>query len=95
MPNRGFNSERRDLAIDDAAAEAPGGAGVPNRGFTAERRDLAIDDAAGEGAGTASGSRTRRVVSFRNELPDRHGGRSSAFAGRVEERPTGSIAARE
>jgi len=34
----------------DAAAEAPGGAGVPNRAFTSDRRDPQLD-AAGEGAG--------------------------------------------
>jgi len=29
------------MTVLDAAAEAPGGAGVPNRLFTSQRRDLA------------------------------------------------------
>jgi heme exporter protein C len=36
---------RRAEARDDAAAEAPGGAGVPNRGSTSERRDPGTDTA--------------------------------------------------
>jgi hypothetical protein len=34
-----------DAALLDAAAEAPGGAGVPNLGFTSERRDPGLDAA--------------------------------------------------
>ena len=53
--------------VHDAAAEAPGGAGVPNRVFTSERRDRSVHDAAAEAPGGAGVPMTQPPV---RDLPD-------------------------